>query len=120
MVEDPQTKEITDMISFYTLNLTVIANPKYSSISAVYSFYNAFTKTPQSQLMYDALILAKKLGFDVFITLDLQNNSTILKDHIYTIGSDKLRVFDYLLTQYYLFNYRMSVIPASDVGLVLF
>ena len=59
----------------------------------------------------DALILAKRLHFDVFNALDVLENDTFLKELKFGIGDGHL--------QYYLYNWRCSSIQPGDVGLVL-
>ena len=58
---------ITDMVSFYTLPSTVMSHPTHNKLKAAYSFYNVSTVTPWVDLMGDALILAKKVGFLICI-----------------------------------------------------
>jgi len=60
VIEDPNTHEITDMTSFYTLPSTIIGNAQYKSLKAAYSFYNIATSVPLISLMKDALTFAKK------------------------------------------------------------
>ena len=43
-------------------------------LQAAYSFYNVSTATSWTDLMGDALVLARKEGFDVFNALDLMEN----------------------------------------------
>jgi glycylpeptide N-tetradecanoyltransferase len=72
VVEDPQTKKITDFFSFYNLESTVIGNKKHSVIKAAYLFYYATEvafekdegklKVRLNELMKDALILSKKVS----------------------------------------------------------
>ncbi|CAG0912402.1 unnamed protein product [Notodromas monacha] len=90
--------EITDFVSFYTLPSTVMHHPTYNSLKAAYSFYNVSTVTPWPDLMQDALITAKKLGFDVFNALDLMDNEAFLEKLKFGIGDGNLH--------YYLFNYK--------------
>ena len=45
-----------------------------SLFQAAYSFYNVSTATSWTDLMGDALVLARKEGFDVFNALDLMEN----------------------------------------------
>ena len=74
VVEDPKTHKITDFVSFYSLESSVIGNKKHDLIRAAYLFYyateSAFTteenprkvlKTRLNELINDALILAKKV-----------------------------------------------------------
>merc|ERR1719323_449091 len=114
VVEDPETGKLTDMISFYTLSSTVtqfVNHPTYNVMKAAYSFYNVSTKSPLEVLMKDALILAKKLDFDVFNALDVMENKKFLDSLKYGIGSGHL--------QYYLYNWQGPLIPPNEVGLVL-
>jgi len=62
VVEDPITKVITDMVSFYTLPSTVVNHPEHKQLKAAYSFYNVAAVTPIKALMEDALTLAKQVG----------------------------------------------------------
>jgi glycylpeptide N-tetradecanoyltransferase len=71
VVEDLDTKKITDFFSFYNLESTVIGNKKHSVVKAAYLFYYATEvafekdegklKTRLNSLMKDALILSKKV-----------------------------------------------------------
>eukprot|EP01120_Amphizonella_sp_Union-15-10_P010386 TRINITY_DN4140_c0_g1_i2.p1 TRINITY_DN4140_c0_g1~~TRINITY_DN4140_c0_g1_i2.p1 ORF type:complete len:415 (+),score=84.24 TRINITY_DN4140_c0_g1_i2:53-1246(+) len=111
VVEDPQTKQITDLVSFYTISSTVIGNAKYPTLKAAYSFYNVATKTDLKRLMNDALIVAKEKGFDVFNCLNIFENEAFLKDLKFGIGDGTL--------SYYLFNWRCPQMQPKRVGLVL-
>lgn len=71
VVEDPETHKITDFVSFYNLESTVIDNPKHEAVRAAYLYYyateTAFTgnqaalKERLLMLMNDALICAKQV-----------------------------------------------------------
>jgi glycylpeptide N-tetradecanoyltransferase len=71
VVEDPETKKITDFFSFYNLESTVIGHKKHNVVKAAYLFYYAtevafdsdtsLLKPRLNALMKDALILAKKV-----------------------------------------------------------
>lgn len=112
VVESPETHEIMDFCSFYTLPSTIIGNPNYSTLKAAYSYYNVATKTPLIQLMNDALIVAKKNDYDVFNALDVMENESFLKELKFGPGDGKLH--------YYLYNYRLRhPIKPSELGLVL-
>jgi len=111
VVEDPTTKEITDMCSFYCLPSTIIGHPTYTSLKAAYSFYNVANKCSWQELMLDALILAKQQSFDVFNALNVMDNDNFLKDLKFGIGDGNL--------QYYLYNWRCPQMEPKDVGLVL-
>lgn len=59
VVEDPETKELTDFISFYSLPSSVLDNDKHDVINAAYAFYSVATKTKKADLFQDALIEGK-------------------------------------------------------------
>ena len=61
--------------------------------------------------MNDALVLAKKLDFDVFNALDLMENVEFLEQLKFGIGDGNL--------QYYIYNWRSPQMTAKEVGLVL-
>ena len=67
--------------------------------------------TPRPPRLNDALILSKRLNFDVFNALDVLENDSFLKDLKFGIGDGHL--------QYYLYNWRCATIKSGDVGLVL-
>lgn len=71
VVEEPETHKISDFISFYCLESSVIGNRKHDIVRAAYLYYYATEKafaTDESglkgrlnELMNDALILAKRV-----------------------------------------------------------
>ncbi|XAR50079.1 Glycylpeptide N-tetradecanoyltransferase [Bertholletia excelsa] len=112
LVDSPETHEITDFCSFYTLPSSILGNQNYSTLKAAYSYYNVSTKTPLIQLMNDALIVARQKDYDVFNALDVMENETFLKELKFGPGDGKLH--------YYLYNYRVNhVLRPSELGLVL-
>jgi len=111
VVEDPNSKELTDMVSFYALPSSILGNDKHKTLHAAYAYYYFHTSTPLPQLINDALILAKRLDFDVFNALDILENETFLKELKFGIGDGNL--------QYYLYNWRTPLVQPSQVGLVL-
>lgn len=102
---------ITDFVSFYTLPSTIMHHPQHKLLKAAYSFYNVSTVTPWVDLMQDALIVAKNMGFDVFNALDLMENKEFLEKLKFGIGDGNL--------QYYLYNWRCPQMNPHQVGLVL-
>ncbi|KAJ8686579.1 hypothetical protein QAD02_022373 [Eretmocerus hayati] len=111
VVEDPATKKITDMVSYYTLPSSVMHHQTHKSLRAAYSFYNVSTKTAWLGLMQDALISARNIGFDVFNALDLMDNKEFLEPLKFGIGDGNL--------QYYLYNWRCPGMTPERIGLVL-
>ncbi|KAL6712500.1 glycylpeptide N-tetradecanoyltransferase [Coniothyrium glycines] len=117
VVEDPETKKITDYFSFYNLESTVIGHKKHNTIRAAYLFYygtevalgeekdDAKLKQRLNLLMKDALILAKKADFDVFNALTLLDNPLFLEEQRFGAGDGSLH--------YYLYNYRAAPIPGG-------
>jgi glycylpeptide N-tetradecanoyltransferase len=83
VVEDPETKKITDFFSFYNLESTVIGNKKHNVVKAAYLFYyatevafekdDAKLKTRLNALMKDALILSNKVS---------TSNIHLYRDHV--------------------------------------
>ncbi len=59
VVEDKDTKEVTDFISFYTLPSTILKHVEHTLLKAAYSYYNVAKKHSLADLIKDALILAK-------------------------------------------------------------
>ncbi|KAJ4293090.1 glycylpeptide N-tetradecanoyltransferase [Kalmusia sp. IMI 367209] len=110
VVEDPNTKKITDFFSFYNLESTVIGHKKHNLIKAAYLFYYATDKAfggdksvlghRLNELIKDALILAKKANFDVFNALTLLDNPLFLEEQKFGAGDGNLH--------YYLYNYRAA------------
>ncbi|VDP26919.1 unnamed protein product [Soboliphyme baturini] len=98
---------VTDLVSFYSLPSTVMHHPSYKNLKAAYSFYNAATATSLTELMTDALIVAKNENYDVFNALDLMNNSEFLEKLKFGIGDGNL--------QYYLFNWKCHEMAPQKV-----
>lgn len=101
VVEDPKTQEVTDFFSFFRLNSTILDNPKYDEVVIAYDYYYASaTPSPErfKQLHYNALILAKNLGFDVYNAVSILDNPTFLEELKFGVGTGSLN--------YYLFNYK--------------
>ncbi|EXB38877.1 Glycylpeptide N-tetradecanoyltransferase 1 [Morus notabilis] len=112
LVESPETHEITDFCSFYTLPSLILGNQTCSTLKAAYSYYNVATKTPLLQLMNDALIVAKQKDLDVFNALDVMENKSFLEELKFVLGGGQLH--------YYLYNYRVrNELKPSELGLVL-
>ncbi|KAL9124296.1 MAG: hypothetical protein Q9217_006364 [Psora testacea] len=115
VVENPSTHNITDFFSFYCLESRVIGNQKHDIVRAAYLFYYA-TETAfaegeiglrerLNELMNDALILAKRLNFDVFNALTLLDNPLFLEQQKFGAGDGQLH--------FYLYNYRTAPIAGG-------
>jgi len=133
VVEDPETKKITDMFSFYALESSVIGNKKHDLIRAAYLFYYASEvalmegstrkdlKIRLNALINDALILAKSVsqhpikfdscGADIVcgqFNFDVFNGLTLLDNTLF-LQEQKFGAGDGQL-HYYLFNWRTAFI----------
>lgn len=51
--------KITDFISFYSLPSSVLKHPEHKILNVAYSYYNVPGKFKLTDLMRDALIIAK-------------------------------------------------------------
>jgi len=111
VVEDPVTKLITDLFSFYFLPNQVLNNSKYQTVESAYMWYMVSTKTDKKQLINDALIIACEQKFDVFNCLNHQHNSEFLSYLKFREGSGNLK--------YYLYNWSTTPIQTNEVGLIL-
>jgi glycylpeptide N-tetradecanoyltransferase len=111
VVEDPESKQITDFASFYNLPSTVLGNSRHDTLRAAYSYYNVAVKTPLEDLVRNVMVCARNEGMDVFNCLDLMDNKEFLKPLKFGAGDGNL--------QYYLYNWRCPEIASEKVGLVL-
>ncbi|GBE61053.1 hypothetical protein BOVATA_025460 [Babesia ovata] len=116
-VKEGSGGKVTDMLSFYRLNSSVLNNPKIDTIKAAYSYYNIATTITFKKLMEMALHFANANEFDVFNALDLMENSPIfevgfiigvrigLQDLKFGPGEGNLH--------YYLYNWRIPSVSFS-------
>ncbi|RMJ25176.1 hypothetical protein PHISP_03967 [Aspergillus sp. HF37] len=115
VVEDPESHKVTDFVSFYNLESTVIQHPKHDNVRAAYLYYyaseTAFTQNDKAlkerllMLLNDTLILAKQAHFDVFNALTLHDNPLFLEQLKFGAGDGQLH--------FYLYNYRTAPIPGG-------
>ncbi|KAI6188480.1 Glycylpeptide N-tetradecanoyltransferase [Aphelenchoides besseyi] len=110
VIED-NDKNVTDLISFYSLPSTVVNHATHKKIEAAYAFYNVATSQTMTTLINEALILARNEGFDVYNALDLMDNKQFVEDLKFGIGDGNL--------QYYLYNWKSPEMKPEEVGLVL-
>ncbi|KAI1760803.1 peptide N-myristoyl transferase [Hypoxylon sp. FL1150] len=116
VVED-EHKTITDFISFYCLESSVIGPSKHSNVRAAYLFYYATEtglttptdkealKTRLNALVSDTLVYCKQYKFDVYNALSLMDNGLFLEEQKFGPGDGQLH--------YYLFNYRANPIAGG-------
>jgi len=116
VVESPGG-EITDFISFYCLESSVINHPIHNNVRAAYLFYYATEvglkdnvdreelKTRLNELVTDSLYYCKKYKFDVYNALSLMDNGLFLENQKFGPGDGQLH--------YYLFNYKANPIAGG-------
>lgn len=130
-IQDPESHEITDMMSFYSLPSTIMQHPKHDVLNAAYMYYYATdcilsgegsssssdadsAKTTAklsarlNALVADLLVMAKSEGFDVVNTLTLMDNNLFLQDQRFGGGDGYLN--------YYLYNYTTAPIDGGASG----
>ena len=66
-------------VSFYALPSSVLGNDKHSLLREAYCWYLFADTTTLPDLLNDALILAKRLEFDVFNALEIGENDRFLQ-----------------------------------------
>lgn len=104
--------QVTDFVSFYNLPSSVLQHPKHTHIKAAYSYYHVATTVSLKALLLDALILAKKEGFDVFNALDIMENQKFISELNFSPGDGFLH--------YYMYNYQMkNMLQSKELGIVL-
>lgn len=59
VVENPDTKEITDFFSFYHLPSSILKHETHKLLKVAYSYYNVNNTCSLEELMRNALIIAK-------------------------------------------------------------
>ncbi|XP_049848783.1 glycylpeptide N-tetradecanoyltransferase 1-like [Schistocerca gregaria] len=110
VVEDQETKQITDFCSFYVVPSTVLRHSVYSNILVAYAYYYASSKTDLVDLMQDALVCAKKNKIDVFNCLDIAENKQFINKLKFEFGDGNLH--------YYLYNWRCPIFSSEKIGLI--
>jgi len=106
--------EITDLLSYYELNSHILQHPQYDKINIAYASYSVAkgNDTNRLRLLYrDALILAKKDGFDVFNVTEVCQHKRMLEDLMFKIGDGKLH--------HYLFNWKVPACEPEDIGIIM-
>ena len=111
VVEDPETKQITDFISFYSLPSSILRHPDYNTLYVAYQFYYFTDKYTITQLQRNANILAKQKNYDVFNALDIHNNSEFFEELKFGVGDGNLH--------YYLYNWRVNKLNPGQCGITL-
>lgn len=71
VVENPETKEIKDFLSFYHLPSSILKHETHKILKVAYCYYNVANTVSMEELLRNSLILAKQKDFDVFNALDI-------------------------------------------------
>jgi glycylpeptide N-tetradecanoyltransferase len=111
VVVDPETQEITDFISYYSLPSSILKDSKHKTLYAAFCYYMVPKKHSISELMKNALVLAKNDKFDVFNALDIMDNRETFEELKFGMGNGNL--------YYYLYNWNLNKLDPSKIGTVL-
>jgi len=106
---------VTDFTSFYMLPSSILNHPEHDKVNAAYGFYS-FTEDVNntarySDLIKDALIIAKKLKFDVYNVTESMQAKHCLEDNLFKAGDGNLA--------HYLYNYRINTVLPQEIGIIL-
>ncbi|KAI8901504.1 acyl-CoA N-acyltransferase [Globomyces pollinis-pini] len=107
-VQEDENQEIKSFISFYSLPLSV------TYFKPVYLYYYAYTDNEVSNLsdmIHDAMHLAKSLGFDSFNVLDVMDTHLVLQ-------SLKFQKSDQVL-KYFCYNFQSHILNPNQCGLLI-
>jgi glycylpeptide N-tetradecanoyltransferase len=99
---------ITGFISFYTIDHK---SRDGTNVRVAYSYYNVAGKHSWTDLMLQALILAKETGHDVFNCLDAMDNSQFIPALKFTPGTGNMR--------FHLYNWNCPPTQAPGIGVIL-
>jgi glycylpeptide N-tetradecanoyltransferase len=111
VVQNPETGEIKDFLSYYHLPSSILKHAVHKTLNVAYCYYNVANTIPMEELIRNSLILAKKNDFDVFNALDIMENESILKELKFGVGDGNLH--------YYFYNWRVQEVKPAQIGIVL-
>jgi len=112
VIQDQNTKKITNFASFYKLPSTVMTTNQHNTLNACYSFYNVVSQDiGWKKMMYNMLIQAKIENMDVFNALACMDNREFLDELKFGGGDGELH--------YYLYNWKLADINDTELGLIL-
>lgn len=99
VIENPQTHEVNDFLSFYHLPSSILKHETHKLLKVAYCYYNVANTVTMEELVKASLIIAKQKDFDVFNALDILDNDGLLKQLKFGVGDGNLH--------YYLYNWRV-------------
>lgn len=112
VIENPDTHEVNDFLSFYHLPSSILKHEVHKTLKVAYCYYNVANTVSMQELIRNALILAKQRDFDVFNALDIMDNdNNLLKELKFGVGDGNLH--------YYFYNWRVPEIKTPQIGVVL-
>ncbi|KAA8497915.1 Glycylpeptide N-tetradecanoyltransferase 2 [Porphyridium purpureum] len=111
VVENPDSHQITDVISFYVIPSTVIRHDKHKTLDAAYLWNYGTEKTALTELMRDMLVVASKIKIDVFNALNMKQNESFFKELRFNAGDGILH--------YYVYNWKTRPIEPHENALVM-
>jgi len=103
--------KVTDFCSFYHLPLQVLNHETHKVVDVAYLYYSVANTVPLKDLVYNALICASNLGYDVLNCLDIMDHDSFIKELKFQPGDGSL--------QYYVYNYAYPKINANQMGIVM-
>ncbi|KAG0491832.1 hypothetical protein HPP92_004875 [Vanilla planifolia] len=114
VVENPETKEVTDFCSFVIHTKAIEGKSRYSVLKFAILFYYAAFGTPVCKLIKDVLVVAKMGGFDIVRAHGVMGNDAFLHKLLFRALPDANPV------NYYLYNYRLRLaLEPHGLGLLL-
>jgi glycylpeptide N-tetradecanoyltransferase len=111
VVEEQTSGKVTDFCSFYHLPLQVLNHETHKVVDVAYLYYSVANTVPLKDLVYNALICASNLGYDVLNCLDIMDHDSFIKELKFQPGDGSL--------QYYVYNYAYPKINANQMGIVM-
>jgi len=103
--------EIVDFFSFYALPSSILKHVEEKTLFVAYAYYTVAKKHSLEEVMKQALIMAKKKGYDVYNALDIMDNRTFFDEHKFGVGDGNLH--------YYFYNWRVRDVEPEHVSMVL-
>jgi glycylpeptide N-tetradecanoyltransferase len=103
---------VTDMISFYIIDNTVLNNPHCTRYKAGYLYYFFNESLELGKLINIGLFYAKEVGVDVFNILNMFDLDKIITDCKFLGGSGYLH--------YYLYNYKCNSLNFHELAFPMF
>jgi glycylpeptide N-tetradecanoyltransferase len=82
VVEDPATKQISDLFSFYSTPKRVLMHPRFKTINSVFIQYFIALKTPVTALLESLLTIAKRQEEDLVVFVDIMEHAKLTESNL--------------------------------------